>query len=82
VLDAVARGTTSDDGLAGPVSASRAPDDLGEELKRPFGRSKIRQPQTHVRRHDADERDAGKVVPFGDHLGPDEDVDFAGGEPA
>jgi hypothetical protein len=64
--------------MASPgCSPTRAAGDLREQLERPFGRAKIREPESDVGRHDADQRHARKVVTFGNHLRADEHVDLA-----
>ena len=49
---------------------------LGEDLEGPFGGAKIRLAHGGVRGDDADESDARKIVPLGDHLRADEDIDL------
>ena len=61
--------------LARRLAAAGAADDLREQLKRPLRRAEIRQAEADVGRDDADERHRRKVVPLGDHLRADEDVD-------
>ncbi len=62
------------------VAASGPAGNLGQELKRPLARAKVRQVEERVGGDDAGEGDPGKVVALGDHLGPDEDLGISGGE--
>jgi len=62
------------------LAAAGPPDHLGEQLKGPFRRAKIGQPEADVGRDDADERDRRKIMALGDHLRSDQDVDLAGGD--
>jgi len=62
-----------------PPGSSR---DLGQELKRALGRTKVGHVEADVGRHHTDERHARKVVTLGHHLGADEDVEFAFAEVA
>ncbi len=66
-----------EDDLAGQIGAACSPRDLGEQLKRALGGSEVGKAQAHVGVHDADQSHLGKVVPFGDHLRPHQDVDVA-----
>ena len=59
------------------LAAARATGHLGEQLKGPFARTEVRQMQTGIRIHDADQGHARKVQAFGDHLGAHKDIDFA-----
>src|SRR5262249_29051691 len=65
------------DRFAALFAAAGAAGDLCQQLKRAFRRAKVGEAEADVGRHDADERHARKVVPFGDHLRPDEHVDLA-----
>ena len=79
VLDAVVMGIDGlHDRLAGLDSPPGTPRHLRQQLKRPLRRAEIGETQPDVGRHDPDERHAGKIVPLGDHLRTDEDVDSAG----
>ena len=63
------------------VAAPGAPGHLGEELEGPFTRPEIGEVcRARVGVDDADERDVGKMEALGNHLGADEDVNFAGAE--
>src|SRR5690554_4472225 len=73
----VLRGVGLNDDLSGAVGAAGAAGDLGEKLEGALGGAEVREVEAHVREHDADQRDVGEVVAFGDHLGADEDVDLA-----
>ena len=66
-----------DDRFARALAAPGAPRHLGQELKRALRRPKVGEAETDIRGHDADQRDARKVVALGDHLRADEDVDLA-----
>src|SRR5437773_737969 len=53
---------------------------LGQKLKCPLGRSKIRQTEAKIDRNNADQRDVRKIVSFGDHLSADEHIKFSSAE--
>lgn len=59
-------------------AASRPACNLGEELEGAFARSEIWHLEADVGIDDSDEGDAGEIESFGNHLGADKDVDFAG----
>ena len=69
------------DRLAGLLAAPRAPRHLREQLEGALAGTEIRQAETDVGRHHADERHARKVVPLGNHLRPHQHVELAGREP-
>ena len=60
-----------DDHFPGCVPAA-APGELGHELERPFLGPEVWKRKTRVGVDDGRDRNAGKVVPFRDHLRPDE----------
>ena len=70
-----------DDRLARELAAAGAAGDLRQQLERPLGRAEVGQAEPDVGRDHADQRHAREVVPLGDHLRADQDVDLAGGEP-
>jgi hypothetical protein len=70
-----------DDGLSGRRAATASADHLSDELERSLAGSKIGHVQCGVRIDHTDEPHAGKIEPFGDHLGPGKQPDFAGSEP-
>ena len=81
-LDAVVIGIERlDDRFARLLAAAGAAGDLRQQLKRPLRRAEVGQAEADVGRHDADQRDARKVVALGDHLRADEHVDLAVAEP-
>src|SRR5262249_61107943 len=57
-----------------PVAPAGAAHHLRQQLKGPLRRAEVSEAQPDVRRHDAHERDARKIVALRDHLGADEDV--------
>ena len=59
------------------IAAARASGHLREQLERALGGAKIRQAQSDIRRHHAHQRHVGNVVPLGDHLRADQDVEIA-----
>ena len=69
-----------DDDAAGKISAAGAAGDLGHELEDAFGGAEVGHGEGVIAADDADERDAVDIVSFGDHLGADEEIDFAGVE--
>lgn len=69
-----------DDDSAGAFSATGASGDLGEELEGPFGGAEVGDVEGDVGGDDSYEGDVGKVEAFGDHLGTDEDIEFATSE--
>lgn len=66
-----------DDDIAADVAAATSTGDLEDELKGAFLGAEVVQRQGGIGADDADEGDKGKIEPFGDHLGADEDVEFA-----
>src|SRR5260370_22145878 len=56
--------------VTGTVTTPRAAGHLSNQLKRSFGRAKVRQLQTRINRDDADQRHVGKIVALREHLGP------------
>ena len=65
----------------GHVAAAGAPRDLDEELEGALARPEVGDAERRVGVDDADERHVRQVVPLGDHLRPDEDVDLARAHP-
>ncbi len=63
--------------LAEHLTAPGSPGHLGQQLKRPLGGAKIRQPQRRIRAHHPHQRHAMHVVSLGDHLRPHQQVDLA-----
>ena len=61
-------------------AASCSARDLRQELEGPLGRAKVGEAEADVCRDHPDQRDRGKVVPLGDHLRADEQVERAGPE--
>ena len=59
------------------LAAARATGHLRKQLKGAFARTEVRQMQTGIRIHDADQGHARKVQTLGDHLRANKDVDFA-----
>ena len=57
--------------------AAGASGDLGEELEGPFAAAEVGHAECAVGVEDSDQRDVGEVVALGEHLGADEDVEFA-----
>ena len=55
-------------------ASTRASGYLRQQLEGPLRRSEVGEPETDIRRNHPDERDARKVVPFRNHLRPDEDI--------
>ena len=66
-----------DDDLARHVATPAPACHLGEELEGPFRGPEVRDVQGGIGGNDADERDAGEVVPLGNHLGAHEHVDVS-----
>ena len=62
------------------IATSGTSRDLRDELKRSFRRSEIRQRETDIDRHHADQRHVRKVVTLGQHLRADERIDASGAE--
>ena len=61
----------------GAFATPGATGDLGQQLKGALGRSEIGHIQGEVRHHYANERYAREVETLRDHLGSDQDIDFA-----
>ena len=59
--------------ISPPGSARR----LGQKLERALRRSKIGKSESYIRGDDSDQRHARKIVPLGDHLRANQDVDLA-----
>ena len=76
----IERGTGLHENFPLDFSASGAPGNLREELERTFRRAEIRHEQPHVRIYDPDQRHIREMQPLGDHLGADQDVQFAAPE--
>lgn len=62
----------------GNVSAADAADDLGEEVEGAFFGGVVGEGEASVGLDDADGGETGKIEAFGDGLGADDEVDFAG----
>ena len=77
---AVVGGVGLDDDESGEVAPSGASGDLGDELEGAFGGAEVGDMESDVGLDDADEGDLGEIESLGDHLGADEDVEFAGAE--
>ena len=71
-----------DDDAAGPIAAPRPARDLREQLEGPLAGAKIRQRQPGVGAQHADQGHAREVVALGHHLGADQQIDLASGDPA
>src|SRR5262245_9925806 len=71
---------TLDDYAPGFFAAARAARDLGQQLKSPLGGAEIRHAEPGVYGDHADQSHVVEVVPLGDHLRADHQVDVAGGE--
>ena len=63
-----------DDDLAGDEAPSRPSRHLGKELKTAFRRPEVGHGKPDIRVHDPHQRHIGEVQPFGDHLGPDKNI--------
>jgi hypothetical protein len=59
----------------GPLSSARSPRDLRQQLERTFGCTKIGKTQRLICQDHAYQRDPRKIMPFGDHLGPHQNVE-------
>ena len=59
------------------LAAAGAAADLRHELEDPLGRAKVGHRERVIAAHHAHQRDAVNVVPFGDHLRADQQIDFA-----
>ena len=70
------------DRLTGALTAPGPPGDLGQQLKRALGSAEVGKTKPDVGRDDADQRHAREVVPLGDHLRADEDVELTARETA
>ncbi len=73
----VTRHARLDDDFPALGSAARASRDLAEQLEAAFRRAEVGQVDADVRIDDADERDVREIEALGDHLGAEQDVDFA-----
>jgi hypothetical protein len=62
--------------LTRPFPTARSACNLQQKLQGPFGCPKIRKVQGDVCEDHAHQGDLRNVVPLGDHLGPDQDVQF------
>ena len=60
-----------------PFLAAGAPDDLMQQLKRALGGTRVAVGQPEIGVNDADEVELGEMVPFGDELRADHDVEAA-----
>jgi hypothetical protein len=65
---------------SGAITAAGASGNLGNELKGAFWSTEVRQHQTGIYGNNTNQRDIGKIMPFGNHLCPNEDVEAAGGK--
>jgi hypothetical protein len=65
--------------LISPPSPTRY---LRQDLEGPLGRSEVRDVQGGVGDKNADQCDPGEIVPLGNHLGADENVDLSAVEPS
>ena len=63
--------------FAGSLAASGASGDLGEELEGALGGAEVGQAECGVGSDHSHERHSVNVMAFGDHLGADEQVEFA-----
>src|SRR5690606_5911234 len=70
------RSSGLDEHLSGSVMATRAACDLHEELKGSLSGAKVRHAESSVGVQDTDQRHARKIMPFGDHLRPHQNIDF------
>ncbi len=59
------------------LTATRPPRNLDNQLGEVFGAPEVAAEQAAVGIEDADQGDAGKIVPLGQHLGADEDAGLA-----
>src|SRR5258708_14399470 len=66
-----------DQNASGKIAATGATRDLGNQRKGALGGAKVRQSQSGINRHDADQRDVGKVVSLRQHLRPHQQIDLA-----
>ena len=64
------------------VATPGAAGDLGEQLEGALGGAEVGQAEREIGADHAHQRDAVHVVALGDHLGADQQVDFAGLERA
>lgn len=71
-----------DDDFARHFSTSGAASDLSEELESALACAEVGSVKGEVGIEDADEGDIGKVEPFGDHLGAEENIDLLRAEVA
>ena len=62
------------------IPAARTSGHLCKQLKGALGCAEIRHVQRCIRGHDTHTSHTGEVQPFGDHLGANQDVRFAGSE--
>ena len=76
----VERGESLNENFAFNVAASGPSSNLGQELEGFFPSAKIRMMQTEVGVDNSDECDVGKVQPFGNHLGPDQNINLTNAE--
>ena len=68
--------------LAGFGAASGAARDLYHQLAHAFQRTKVHAEQGLIHADDADHAQAGEIVPLGQHLGADQNMDVAAGDVA
>src|SRR6202035_5667140 len=71
------RGRTLDEDFSSHVASPGAPGDLRQQLKRPLSSAKIWHVQADIRVDNANQRDVRKIKTLGNHLRPDQNVDFA-----
>src|SRR5882724_1041606 len=69
-----------DQNPAASFASTRPAGDLRKQLKCTLGRPKIRQRETGIHRHHANQRDVWEIVAFGQHLCANEHVEPAGAE--
>lgn len=57
------------------IAATGTTSDLGDEVEGSFGSAEIGEVESGIGIDDSDEEDVGKVETFGDHLGPEKDLE-------
>src|SRR5207244_1430556 len=71
-----------EDDAAGGIATTGSAGDLGDELEGTLSGAEIGEGESGVAGDDADEGDIGIIQTLGDHLGAEEDFDFAATEAA
>src|SRR5580704_7945634 len=71
-------GGTLDENFSRHVASTGATGDLGQQLKGPFSSPEIGHMQADIRVDDAYQRDVWEIQALGNHLRPDQNVDFTG----